>query len=181
MTFSTARNSNPGFPRLAAEPQELLAAIIESSDDAIISKDLNGIILSWNEGAERLFGYTSSEAIGRPITLIIPLERHGEETEILAKLRRGERIDHYETVRMAKDGRLMDISVTSSPVRDRDGRIVGASKVARDITLKKQSEALVRETARKLEAADRAKTEFLATLAHEPRNPLAPIRNALFA
>jgi PAS domain S-box-containing protein len=180
MTFSSTRNSNPGFPRLAAEPQELLAAIIESSDDAIIGKDLNGVILSWNQGAERLFGYTSDEAIGQPITLIIPGERHGEETEILAKLRRGERVDHYETVRMAKDGRLIDISVTSSPVRDRDGRIVGASKVARDITLRKQSETLIRETARKLEAADRAKTEFLATLAHELRNPLAPIRNALF-
>jgi PAS domain S-box-containing protein len=180
MTFSTTRTNHPGLPTLA-DPLELLAAIIESSDDAIISKDLNGTVLSWNEGAERLFGYTSDEAVGRSITLIIPRERHGEETEILAKLRRGERVDHYETVRMAKDGRLIDISVTSSPVRDRDGRVVGASKVARDITVKKQSEALVWETARKLEAADRAKTEFLATLAHELRNPLAPIRNALFA
>jgi PAS domain S-box-containing protein len=178
MTSSIPRSPNRSLPLF---PADLLAAIVESSDDAIISKTLDGVILSWNAAAERLFGYTSDEAVGQPITLIIPRERHGEEAEILAKLRRGERVDHYETVRMAKDGRLIDISVTSSPVRDRDGVILGASKVARDITTRKQTEALIREANRKLEAADRAKAEFLATLAHELRNPLAPIRNAVFA
>jgi len=116
-----------------------LAAIVGSSDDAIISKTLGGIITSWNAGAERIFGYTAEEAIGQPITLIIPPDRLGEEHDILARLRRGERIDHYETLRIAKDGRQLDISLTSSPIHSRDGTIIGASKVARDITERKAS------------------------------------------
>lgn len=110
------------------------AAIVESSDDAILSKDLDGVILSWNQGAERLFGYEAAEAIGRPATLIIPAERQGEELEILGKIRRGERIRQAETVRRRKDGGLVDISLTISPIRDQQGRIVGASTIARDIT-----------------------------------------------
>src|SRR6185295_1769452 len=113
--------------------QARLAAIIESSEDAIISKTLDGVIQTWNAGAERLFGYRAEEAIGRSITLIVPLERLDEEKEILARLSRGERIDHFETVRMTKDGGRVDISLTVSPIRDAGGRIVGASKVARDV------------------------------------------------
>lgn len=112
----------------------LLAEIVNSSDDAIITKDLNGVITSWNPGAERLFGYTSIETIGRHITMLMPPDRHNEEPGILARLRAGERIDHYETVRQRKDGSLVDISLTVSPVKDEDGIVVGASKVARDIT-----------------------------------------------
>src|SRR4051812_10475378 len=111
-----------------------LAAIIESSDDAIVSKDLNGIITSWNAGAQRLFGYTADEIIGQSILTLIPPERHHEEPGILARIRRGERIDHYETVRRKKDGTLFDISVTVSPLKNKSGQIVGASKIARDIS-----------------------------------------------
>ena len=145
-----------------------LAAIVESSDDAIVSKTLDGIVTSWNPAATRLFGYGAAEIIGKPITTIIPLELHAEEVEILARLRRGERIDHYETVRLAKDGRRIEVSLTISPIRDQEGTIIGASKIARDITRRKRSERLLRE-------ADRQKDEFLATVAHELRNPLAPI------
>jgi PAS domain S-box-containing protein len=156
----------------AEEAQARLAAIVESSEDAIVSKTLDGIILSWNAGAERLFAYASHEAIGRSITLIIPPERQDEEHEILARIARGERVEHFETVRVAKDGRRIDISLTVSPVRDRAGRIVGASKVARDITDRKRAEEALRE-------ADRRKGQFIALLAHELRNPLAPLRNGL--
>ncbi|HEY2885036.1 MAG TPA: PAS domain S-box protein [Rhizomicrobium sp.] len=118
----------------AGEMQQFLAAIVESSDDAILSKSLDGIITSWNGGCMRLFGYTADEAIGRSVTMLIPEDRIDEEPMILSRLRRGEKIDHYETVRRRKDGRLVDISLTVSPIRGRDGTIVGASKVARDIT-----------------------------------------------
>jgi PAS domain S-box-containing protein len=115
------------------------AAIIESSDDAIISKDLDGVIRSWNNGAERIFGYSAQEVIGQSVTILMPAGRENEEPEILARIRRGERIDHYETVRKRKDGTLVDISLTVSPVKDGSGRIVGASKIARDITERKQA------------------------------------------
>jgi PAS domain S-box-containing protein len=118
-----------------------LAAIVESSDDAIVSKDLNGVISSWNSAAERLFGYKADEVIGKSVTILIPPESHDEEPSILDRIRRGERIDHYETVRRRKDGRLLDISLTVSPIRNASGRIVGASKIARDITERKESEA----------------------------------------
>jgi len=117
-----------------------LAEIVDSSDDAIISKNLDGMIMSWNKGAERVFGYTAEEAVGQHITMIIPLDRRNEETEILARLRRGERTDHFETVRVRKDGSMLDISVSISPVKDAAGRVTGASKVARDITQRKEAE-----------------------------------------
>ncbi|MGH7104279.1 MAG: PAS domain S-box protein, partial [Acetobacteraceae bacterium] len=138
--------------RKRAEALARLAAIVESSDDAIVSKDLDGIIQSWNGGAERLFGYTAEEAIGRSITIIIPEERSGEEPDILARLRLGERIDHFETVRRRKDGELLDVSLTISPVRDRHGHIVGASKIARDITKRKRAEGIQSEQQALLEA-----------------------------
>lgn len=125
----------------AEETQAMLAAIVASSDDAIISKTLDGTITSWNAAAERLFGHPASEAIGQSITLIIPPERLPEETEIIGRIRRGERVDHFETVRMRNDGRRVDISITVSPVRDREGRIIGASKIARDIAARKHAEA----------------------------------------
>ena len=121
--------------------QQFLAAIVESSDDAILSKNLDGIITSWNAGCMRLFGYTSDEAVGRSVTMLIPEDRQDEEPMILSRLRRGEKIDHYETVRRRKDGSLIDISLTVSPIRGRDGTIVGASKVARDITEHKRAAA----------------------------------------
>jgi PAS domain S-box-containing protein len=118
-----------------------LASIVESSDDAIISKDTSGIIKTWNRGAERVFGYTAEEAIGQPVTMLIPVERLDEEPEILQRILRGERIDHYETIRKRKDGELIDISITVSPLRNATGRVVGASKIARDITERKRAEA----------------------------------------
>jgi two-component system CheB/CheR fusion protein len=156
-----------------------LAAIVESSHDAIISKTLEGIIRTWNTAAERLFGYTAEEAVGKPITLLIPPDRLDEEKTILARLSRGERIEHYETVRRAKDGRLIDLSLTISPIRDAQGRIIGASKIARDITERKRADEALREAMEALRKADRRKDEFLALLAHELRNPLAPLRNGL--
>jgi PAS domain S-box-containing protein len=135
-------------------------AIVESSDDAIISKSLDGIIASWNSGAKRIFGYTAQEAIGKSVTILIPAGRQNEEPEILRRVWRGDRIDHYETVRQRKDGSLIDISLTVSPVRDAQGTVIGASKIARDITERKRSEAQITILAR--EAEHRAKN--LATV-----------------
>ena len=154
-------------------------SIVESSEDAIISKSLDGIIQSWNSGAERLFGYTSDEAIGQSIKLIIPPELIHEEQMILLRPCRGERIEHFETIRVAKDGRRLEISVTISPVQDATGRIVGASKIARDITARKKNEAALVALKDAIEDADLRKNEFLATLAHELRNPLAAVCNSL--
>ncbi|HEX7812224.1 MAG TPA: PAS domain S-box protein [Burkholderiales bacterium] len=159
--------------------QRLLASIVSSSDDAIISKTLDGRITSWNNSAERLFGYSAAEAIGKPITLIIPPDRLDEERTILERLRRGEKIEHYETVRATKTGDAIEISLTISPLMDREGRIVGASKVARDISARKRAEAAAQAAQQSLAEGDRRKDHFLAMLAHELRNPLAPLRNSL--
>ena len=118
-----------------------LSAIVEASDDAIVSKDLNGVITSWNQGAEHAFGYAAREVIGKPVTIVIPPDRHDEEPEILQRIRRGERVEHYETVRQRKDGSLLDVSLSISPLKDASGRVIGASKIARDITQRKLAEA----------------------------------------
>lgn len=138
----------------------LLAAIVDSSDDVIVSKNLDGIITSWNKGAERTFGYSAAEAVGKHITLIIPSDRLQEENEILRRLRRGERVDHFETVRQRKDGVLLDMSLTISPIRDAAGHIIGASKVARDITLQKRAEEILRESEAKFRAVFEQTTQF---------------------
>jgi PAS domain S-box-containing protein len=165
-----------GAQSRAIEVQESaarLAAIVTSSDDAILSKDLQGTIKTWNRGAERIFGYTEAEAVGKSVFLLIPEDRRHEEPEILGRIGRGERIDQYETIRRRKDGSLFPVSLTVSPVLDPAGRVIGASKIARDISDQKRFEAELKE-------ADRRKDEFLATLAHELRNPLAPLRTGLY-
>src|ERR1041385_2593799 len=122
------------------DPTLRLAAIVESSDDAIVSKDLNGIITSWNKGAEDLFGFTADEAIGRSITMVIPADRLSEEDMVLGRIRRGERVEHFETIRRRKDGTLVPVSLAVSPIRDADGTVVGASKIARNIAERQQIE-----------------------------------------
>jgi PAS domain S-box-containing protein len=159
-----------------------LAAIVESSDDAIISKNLDGVISSWNKSAERLFGYTAEEAIGQSIMLIIPADRRKEEESILDRIRHGQRVDHFETVRRRKDGTLIELSVTISPVRDSTGRVVGASKVGRDITERRQSERALRESEERLRKTEKlaAAGQLAASLAHEINNPLSSVTNALY-
>jgi PAS domain S-box-containing protein len=162
--------------------QAQLAAIVDSSDDIIVSKTLDGIITSWNGAAERIFGWTAAEAVGRHITLIIPADRRAEEDQVLARIRRGQRVDHFETVRVTKDGRLIDVSITVSPVKDVAGRIIGASKIARDITERRRLEsqralllAREQEAREQAETLNRAKDELLATVSHELRTPLNSI------
>jgi len=165
--------------RASQRPARLLSSIVMSSDDAIVSKTVDGVIQSWNAAAERLFGYSSAEAIGRPVTIIIPPDRQDEEKEILRRIRAGERVEHFETVRVRKDGQLIDISLTVSPVLDEAGNVVGASKIARDITDRKKAEERIHALLDELKQADRHKDEFLAVLAHELRGPLAPLRNTI--
>jgi PAS domain S-box-containing protein len=169
----------------ASAAQGRLAAIVADSEDAIVSKTLDGVITSWNRAAEELFGYTAAEAIGQPITLIVPADRLAEEDDVLARLRRGEAVHHFETVRVRKDGTHVDVSLTISPVRNRRGVVVGASKIARDIGERRRLEEerrrlLAREQAALAEAqaGNRARDEFLALLGHELRNPLGAMANA---
>ena len=151
----------------AEQTQARLAAIVESSDDAIISKDLNGIIKSWNAAAERIFGYSAQEAIGQPITIIIPPELREEEAQILKRLRSGERIEHFETVRAAKNGKRLNISLTVSPMKDSQGRVIGASKIARDVTDSKLTERELREKQDLLRAAFTQTHSFMAILSND--------------
>src|SRR5438309_10484929 len=137
--------------------QLYLSSIVESADDAIISKTLESIVTSWNRGAERIFGYTAEEMIGQSITKLIPPGHDNEEPEIIARLRLGERIEHYETQRITKDGKIIDISLTVSPIFDTDGNIIGASKIARDISDRKRIEQRERTALQQAEAANRAK------------------------
>jgi len=128
------------YPAGISEAEQRLAAIVESSDDAIVSKDLNGVIKTWNRAAERMFGYMADEIVGKSVLTIIPEELHGEEPMILGRIRRGEPVGHYDTVRRRKDGSLIDVSLTVSPLRDANGNVVGASKIARDISERKRAE-----------------------------------------
>ena len=158
--------------RQAERATAWLSAIIESSEDAIISKSLDGKITSWNPAAERLFGYSAQEIIGWPLMTIVPPELQAEESDILARLRRGERVEHFDTVRVGKDQRRIEVSLTISPVKDDEGAVVGASKIARDIRKRREAERMLRE-------ADQRKDEFLAALGHELRDPLGILRNVL--
>ena len=151
----------------------LLGAIVDSSDDAILSKDLNGIITSWNKSAERVFGYSAEEAIGQSVsTLLIPADRQNEEPEILARLRKGERVEHFETVRRRKDGTLIDISLTISPVRNASGAIIGASKIARDITAQLLTQRALHKTNEALKQANDDLEQFAYSASHDLQEPL---------
>ena len=175
--FKASPTNNGGFAvyfrditerKRTEEEMRRLASIIESSEDAVIGMDLEATITSWNPAAERLFGYASEEVIGRTVSMLIPPDHQDEEPALVEKIRRGESTRHFDTVRMTKEGRLLDVSLSVSPIKDGRGRIVGCSKIARDISDRKAVEAALRE-------ADRRKDDFLALLGHELRNPLAAI------
>ncbi|HUK88344.1 MAG TPA: PAS domain S-box protein, partial [Terriglobales bacterium] len=157
------------------QDRRMLAAIVESSDDAIVSKDLNGIVTSWNARAEQIFGYTAEEMIGLPILTIIPPELIGDEWRILDTIARGERIEHFETERLTKSGERIEVSLTISPVKDENGRIIGAAKIARDITQRKKTERALQVT-EKLASVGR----LAATVAHEINNPLEAVTNLVY-
>jgi PAS domain S-box-containing protein len=156
-------------------------AIVESSDDAIISKSLTGIITSWNPAAERLFGYTAAEIIGRPISVLMPPERHDDMESILNRVRKGERVDHFETVRISKEGRRIPVSLSVSPVKDASGQIVGAAKIARDISARKSAEAERERLLLEAQQGMRLRDVFLSVAGHELRTPLNALKLQLYA
>src|SRR5664279_2706785 len=192
--------SEPGPPASASLMARRLAAIVDSSDDAIIGKALDGIVTSWNPAAERIFGYRADEMIGQPLTRIFPGDRLDEERDILARIAAGEQVVHFETIRLRRDGTPIHVSATISPIFDDAGSVIGASKIARDITDRKRAEAELKDRNEELErrvrirtaeieetrsqlafaleeaeAANRAKSEFLANMSHEIRTPMNAI------
>ncbi len=173
------REMTASFAARDAQSTSFLAAIVNSSEDAIITKTLDGVITSWNPGAERIYGYTAEEAIGRSISFIAPPERKGEIADFLRRIARGERVEHFETDRVHKDGRRLRISLTVSPICDDAARVIGASAIARDITERKRADDLLKRQARELAEASERKSAFLAELGHELRNPLGAIANAV--
>jgi PAS domain S-box-containing protein len=162
--------------KAADRTSHILSAIVDSSDDAIISKNLDGTIMSWNKSAERLFGYTAEEIIGRPITTLIPPDRLEEEPQIIAQLKRGERVDHIETQRVRKDGTLIDLSLTISPIKDSTGKVVGASKIARDISQRKLNEARQRQVENALRRANEDFEQFAFSASHDLQEPLRSVK-----
>jgi PAS domain S-box-containing protein len=193
MELMTEKNINsPESP--SSNIQRYFEAIVQSSDDAILSKDLNGIIRSWNAAAEKIFGYTAEETVGKSVTMLIPAGHSNEEPDILSRIRRGEKIDHYETVRQRKDGSLVNISLTVSPIKDDKGKVIGASKIARDITQQKRTEEAVQAARQELallnqelEARVKQRTkslnlvveqmeEFSYSVSHDLRTPARAMR-----
>src|SRR5258707_670061 len=175
LPFKDTDRAPTGEPTEAEQAQLRLAAIVESPGDAIASKDLNGTITSWNRSAEKLFGYKAEEIIGKPVTLIIPPELHRDEFTILSKIRRGEKIEHFETIRLHKNGEKVEVSLTISPVKDENGKVIGAAKIIRNITENNKIERALRTT-EKLAAAGR----MAATVAHEINNPLEAVTNLVY-
>ena len=175
VTLQDASSRQPTNDTLTPGDQRHLAAIVESSDDAIISKNLDGTIMSWNQAAEHILGYTANEIIGQSILRLIPPELQSDEVMILSKIRAGQRIEHFQTQRLHKDGSRIEVSLTISPVKDARGKIIGAAKILRDITQQKRLEAAL-QTSERLASAGR----MAATIAHEINNPLAAVTNYVY-
>jgi PAS domain S-box-containing protein len=175
-------NAGPVLSRVEDSDQERyrLAAIVESSEDAIISKNLDGIITSWNAGAETLFGYTAGEIVGQPISRLMPPEHKSDMNEILGKIRLGQRVEHFESVRLSKNGKHIPVSLSVSPIRDGTGRIIGAAKIARDITEQKKIQVELDRLYKEALEATRMRDEFLAVAGHELRTPLMALQLQLY-
>jgi PAS domain S-box-containing protein len=183
--FLSSSHAAAGRPEVeTASPNDADArrfeAIVESSDDAIISKDLNGTITSWNPAAERLFGYTADEIVGQSIAKLMPIDRHDDMEAILGRIRRGERVEHFETVRISKDGRRIPVSLSVSPIKDSRGRVIGAAKIARDVSARRDAEVERERLLRDAQQGVRLRDVFLSVAGHELRTPLHALRLLLY-